>query len=306
MSSFLNVLEFISKKFKQNDILAYHNKFFNKDIDGVVRMNIGPLAKVAFMGTYATYEDAGVMTEKMSKRMTSYITFKQDFKIDADADIESIVKEGDEVEVGDPLIVFGIGDTGDKNVNNFLKAFQNKNNANILSNAKRVLKSKHSGTVKEVRIYTNKSMDKLSDSLYNIISEHYKENKKRKAILDKHDKTNSVYKLGTLYSMPTEPLKSSSIKGITCDVFVEIYIEHDNSTSVGDKAVCYGASKQIISEMIPEGLEPYSETKPFEEVSMFVSSGSIMGRMIPSVMIIAAGNKVLIELKNRIRQIWEG
>jgi hypothetical protein len=37
---------------------------------------------------------------------------------------------------------------------------------------------------------------------------------------------------------------------------------------------------------------------------MFVSSGSILKRMIPSVMIVAAGNKVLKELKERIRGIW--
>jgi hypothetical protein len=110
--------------------------------------------------------------------------------------------------------------------------------------------------------------------------------------------------MNTLFSLPTEPLKSASIKGITADVLVEVYIEHPNSTSVGDKCVCYAASKQVISEMIPEGLEPYSEKHPDEEISMFVSSGSILKRMIPSVMIVAAGNKVLKELKERIRGIW--
>jgi hypothetical protein len=298
----------VNDKFKQNDILAYHNKFFTKGIDGVVRANLGPVAKVAFMGTYATYEDAGVMTEKMSKRMTSHVIMMQDIKIDADAEIESIVKVGDEVEVGDPLVVFGIGDTGDKNVNNFLKAFQTKDGTqqNLIDNAKRIKKAKHSGKVVDVRIYTIKSLDKLSPSLYQIVSNYFNENKKKRRILDKHDKTNSVYKMNTLFSLPTEPLKGSSIKSITTDVLIEVYIDHANSTSVGDKCVCYAASKQVISEMIPEGLEPYSETKPDEEISMFVSSGSILGRMIPSVMIVAAGNKVLKELKERIRGIWNG
>ena len=296
----------INDKFKQNDILAYHSKFFTKGIDGVVRANLGPIAKVAFMGTYATYEDGGVMTEKMSKRMTSHVTMMQDIKIDADAEIDFIVKVGDEVEVGDPLVVFGIGDTGDKNVNNFLKAFQTKDNTqqSLIDNAKRVKKAKHSGKVVDVRIYTIKSMDKLSPSLYQIVNNYFNENKKKRRILDKHDKTNSVYKMNTLFSLPTEPLKSASIKGITADVLVEVYIEHPNSTSVGDKCVCYAASKQVISEMIPEGLEPYSEKHPDEEISMFVSSGSILKRMIPSVMIVAAGNKVLKELKERIRGIW--
>ena len=297
----------VKDKFKQNDVLAYHNKFFTKGVDGVIRANLGPIAKVAFMGTYATYEDAGVMTEKMSKRMTSHVTMMQDIKINADDEIDFIVKVGDEVEVGDPLVIFGIGDTEDKNVNNFLKAFQTKDNTqqSLVDNAKRVKKSKHSGKVVDVRIYTIKSMDKLSPSLYQIINNHFNENKKKRRMLDKHDKTNSVYKMNTLFSLPTEPLKSSSIKGITADVLVEVYIDHPNSTSVGDKCVCYAASKQVISEMIPEGLEPYSEKKPSEEISMFISSGAIIKRMIPSVMIVAAGNKVLKELKERMRNIWE-
>ena len=298
----------INDKFKQNDILAYHSKFFSKGVDGVIRANIGPIAKVAFMGTYATYEDAGVMTEKMSKRMTSHVTMMQDIKIDADAEIDFIVKVGDEIEVGDPLVIFGIGDTADKSVNNFLKAFQTKDGSqqNLIDNAKRVKKSKHSGKVVDVKIYTIKSMDKLSPSLYQIVNNYFNENKKKRRILDKHDKTNSVYKMNTMFTLPTEPLKGSSIKGITTDVLVEVYIDHPNSTSVGDKCVCYAASKQVISEMIPEGLEPYSEKKPDEEISMFVSSGAIIKRMIPSVMIVAAGNKVLKELKERIRGIWEG
>ena len=299
----------VKDKFSEGDIIAYHNKYFTKGTDGVVRVNIGPVAKVAFMGTYATFEDAGVMTEKMSKKMTSHVTMLQDIKVDADSEIDFIVKVGDEVDVGDPLVVFGIGDTGDKNVNNFLKAFQNNKDdskESLMSNAKRVIKSKHSGKVVDVRIYTIKSMDKLSPSLYNIINAYFNENKKKRRILDKHDKTAGVYKLNTLYTLPTEPLKSASIKGRTCDVLIEVYVEHPNSTSIGDKCVCYAASKQVISEMIPEGLEPYSETKPDEEISMFVSSGSIIKRMIPSVMIVAAGNKVLKELKERIRGIWNG
>lgn len=295
----------VGDTFKQNDILAYHEKFFSKGADNVVRMNIGPLAKVAFMGTYSTYEDAGVMTQSMSKRMTTNVTMMQDIKIKATDDIESVVKVGDHVEVGDPLIVFGIGDTGDKNVDNFLKAFQTNKSTNVINNAKRVYKATHSGKVVDVRMYTTKSLDKLSSSLYTILDEHFKENKKKRKILDKYDNTTSTDKLGVVYTLPTEPIKGSSIKGRTCDVLIEIYIEHSVGVGIGDKAVCYGASKQIISEMIPEGEEPFSERKPHEEISMFVSSGSIIKRKIPSVMIIAAANKILIELKDKLREIWE-
>jgi DNA-directed RNA polymerase beta subunit len=231
---------------------------------------------------------------------------KQMFKLNAIDDVERIVQVGDEIEVGDPLITFGLGDTGDKAVDNFLKAFQDKDGSNsAIDSAKRVMRSKEAGTVVDVKIYTCKSMDRLSPSLYDIVDKHFKENIKRRKTLDKYERGNNVYKMGMLYDRPTEPLKGSTIKGITCDVLVEIYIEHEDEASVGDKCVAYAASKQVLSEVIPEGLEPYSETRPDEEISMFVAPASILKRMIPSIVIIASGNKVLVETKRKIREIWE-
>lgn len=32
----------------------------------------------------------------------------------------------------------------------------------------------------------------------------------------------------------------------------------------------------------------------------------VMKRMVPSIMLVAAGNKVLVELKRKVKQIWEG
>lgn len=295
----------LNDKFKKGDILAYHEKYFNKDSSGIVRMNVGPIAKVAFTGSYCTYEDAGLITHKFSRKLATKLTFMQEIRVSATDDIDKIVQVGDEVEISDPLIVFGLGDTGDKSVDNFLRAFRTSTDTDdLLNSAKRIIKSKHAGRVVDVRIYTTKSMDKLSPSLFNIIDTYFKNNIKKRKILDKHDKTNSVYKLDTLYNAPTEPLKGTTIKGKTCDVLIEIYIEHGNEASIGDKMVAYGACKQVISEVVPEGLEPYSETRPDEEISVFVSSSSILKRMVPSLVITASANKVLIELKRLVTKIW--
>ena len=292
--------------FKKNDILAYHEKFFTKGIDGVVRLNVGPIAKVAFTSAFFTYEDSGMMTEKFSKKLATSITMCEQIKLDATANIEKIVKVGDEVDVGDPLIVLGLGDTGDKSVDNFLKAFRADTNTSVIDAAKRTFKAKHAGKIVDIKMYTVKSMDKLSPSLFEILSNHFKENEKRRRVLDKYDKTNSVYKMDTLYDRPTGPLKGQAIKGITVDVLIEIFIEHEDFQSVGDKLVAFSASKQVIGEMVPEGQEPYSELHPDEEISVFVSARSILKRMIPSITINAAGNKILIETKRMIKKIWEG
>lgn len=292
--------------FKKNDILAYHPKFFTKDQFGKIRMNIGPLIKVAFMGTYATYEDAGIMTQKASKRLMTKLSMKQTIKLDATDNIEKIVQVGDEIEISDPLIVFGLGDTGDKSIDNFLKAFQNNDSStSMLDNAKRIIKSDHAGKVVDVKMYTTKSMDRLSPSLFEIFDTYFKNNINKRKILDKYDESKSVYKMGMLYDEPTEPLSGQTIKGQTCDVMIEIYIEHDDEVSTGDKVVGFNCMKSIISEFIEPGREPYSQDRPEEEVSMFISSASILKRMVPSMILTASANKLHIELKRQIRDVWE-
>lgn len=291
-----------NETFKKGDILAYHSKYFSKDSTGQIRMNVGPIAKIAFAGNYFTYEDAGAITTTFSKKLATTVIMKQIIKLDATEDVDKIVNVGDEIEIGEPLLTFGLGATGDKSVDNFLRAFGGDTADDSF---KRVIKADHAGKITAIKIYTNKSLDKLSPSLFNIVDKYFKENKKKRKILDKYDGTSSVYKLGTLYDNPTEPLKTPTIKGINTDVLIEFYIGHDDEASVGDKCVDYGACKQIIAEVIPEGLEPFSEYRPDEEISLFQAPSSILKRMVPSLVVNAAGNKVLIELKRQCKDIWE-
>lgn len=290
------------QSFKKGEILAYHALHFSKDCTGQVRMNVGTLAKVAFYGSYFTYEDSGAITTRMSKKMSTNIIMKEIIKLDATEDVDKLVKVGDEIEIGDPLLTFGLGDTGDKSVDNFLKAFGTSVEDDSF---KRVIKADHAGTVVDVKIFTNKSLDKLSPSLFKIVSDYFKQNRAKRKILDKYDGTSSVYKLGTLYSNPTEPLKTPTIKGINTDVLIEVYIGHDDEVSVGDKLADYGACKQVISEVIPDGLEPYSEFRPDEPIDIFQAPSSVLKRMVPSLVVNAAGNKVLLELKTKCREIWK-
>jgi hypothetical protein len=295
------------ESFVKDDVLAYHERFFTKDIDGTVRMNVGPLAKVAFAALYSTYEDAGIITEKMSNRLRSSISMMEMVKLDVTDDIDKLVQVGDEVEVGDPLVVMGLGDTGDKSVDNFLKAFQTKDDpSSMIDSAKRVIKASNAGVVKKVVMYTTRPLEQMSPSLAEIFRNHFEENKRKRKILDKYDKSDSVYKLGTLYDLPTEPLSGNTIKGIRSDIVIEIYIEHDDISSVGDKLVVYGAAKQVTCEKVPVGQEPYAASDPSEEISLFVAPDSILKRMIPSLPKTAVANRCLIEAKRQMEKIWKG
>ena len=86
-------------------------------------------------------------------------------------------------------------------------------------------------------------------------------------------------------------------------VLIEIFIAHDDPMKVGDKIAVYGPNKEIISEVIPEGWEPYSEFRPDEEISVITSPGTIARRMTYGIIPIMAANKVMVELKNKIRDM---
>lgn len=62
--------------------------------------------------------------------------------------------------------------------------------------------------------------------------------------------------------------------------------------------------KGIIGEIIPEGYEPYSEFRPDEEVSSLIPPSSILKRQVPSILITVLGNKIIVELKRRLEEIY--
>lgn len=62
--------------------------------------------------------------------------------------------------------------------------------------------------------------------------------------------------------------------------------------------------KNICGEVIPEGYEPYSDFRPNEELSATLGQQAILGRMTASITISLFGNKVLIELKRFLYDIF--
>ena len=89
-------------------------------------------------------------------------------------------------------------------------------------------------------------------------------------------------------------------------VLIEFYIKHIEPLSIGSKIANFTALKNTIVEIIPAGYEPWSEFRPDEEVSTIIASNSILKRMTPSVILSALGNKCIIELKHKLKEIYEG
>ena len=94
-------------------------------------------------------------------------------------------------------------------------------------------------------------------------------------------------------------------KDVGDGILIKFYIAYNDKASVGDKIIYHTALKTEICKVLPKGLEPYSEFRPEEEVSAFLSPISTMARITKSIEPQLFGNKVLIELKRKVKEIYE-
>ena len=301
----------VGDKFKANDNLAYHKDFFTSDKFNNTRMNMGTLAKVAIMSTYNTYQDATMISQRLADAASTEMCFMTQAVIGKNSNIIYMIEKGRHLSVGDPLIQF---DTSyeDSELNQLLANIGGEIKDKIMEEAKNSIKSKYSGVVEEIELYSTVPIEELSPSLRKIFSKYYSKINKKKAILEKYDPESkgSVVKCGILIKEPTheiEPNKYGVIKGqnVEDSVLINFYIKHSEPLEIGSKIANFTALKNTIGEIIPEGYEPYSELHPDEIVDTIIASNSILKRMTPSVILTSLGNKCIIELKNKLKEIYE-
>lgn len=294
----------VGDKFKKDEPLAYNEKYFKYSKTNGLRYTIGPLVKTAFCTTYNTFEDAGICTENLSEMMGSYITYMKSGGFKRNNNIIHMVKIGDEVEIGDSLIRYDVSIEDDE-LSKYLSKLSEENKEVLDEETKNDIKSDHAGKVIDIKVYSLLEPDQLSPSLGKIVREYFKKGTDKKKYLENYDKTEGINKAGYMLTDETKPIQNKyntikNIKGI--DVLIEIYIEHRDVLGVGDKIALYSANKQIISEIIPKGYEPYSEFRPEEEIGVLNSAGTVARRMVTSVIPVSVCSKCLIELKRKIKE----
>ena len=302
----------VGDKFKKDDVLAYHKDFFTNDKFNNCRMNMGTLTKIAIMSTYNTYQDATMITEKLSDDAATEMCFLKAVTIGKNANVEYIVKEGQEIKVGDSLIQF---DTSfeDNSLNTLLANLSDEEQATVLEGSRNDIHSKYSGIIEDIKIYSTVDLDELSPSLRKIVSSYYSKINSKKKFLEKYDpdSANSIVKCGLLVnetSKKIEPNKFGVIKGQKIEeggVVIEFYVKHSEPLEIGSKIANFTALKNTIGEIIPAGYEPWSSYRPEEEVSTIIASNSILKRMTPSILLTALGNKCIIELKRSLKEIYD-
>lgn len=292
-------------KFKKGDIVARNGEYFQgppSDTEYV----IGNLTKIAVHSGYYTFEDSSIATQQFCEQMTSYITMKKEVILGPNTNVDFIVKKGQQIKTGDSLIVFEQS-YAEKEANQLLAKLGADYKEQITELSKNRKKSEYTGVVEDIKIYYTCDRSELSPSLLKIVNAYRSEVKIKDDILKKHFKDHTAETNIILPPTETIQTKDGKVKGVDVGngVFIEFYIKYEDEMGVGDKATFYTALKTIIAEKIPDELAPYSEHNPDEQIGCILSHISVAARMTASIWLALYGNKVLIELKRKIKEVYE-
>lgn len=298
------------QKFKKNDVIASDKNFFTDSEVNGNRFNIGSLQKVAICSSYATYEDSSFITKKLSRDMASEVVMDKGVVLGKNTTIEYMAKVGQEVKVGDELLIFERSFNEDS-LNDLLASVGDELKEEIKMTGKDKVKTKYSGKIVDIKIYSTVELDELSPSLRKVVSEYYNTVNKKRKLLDKHDtEGNPLVKCGMLFNEPSGKVeaKNNKIKGYQVGegVLIEFFIQYYDEMKTGDKLTFFTALKSIVGEVVEEGKEPYTLFRPEEEISSVIAPAAVIARGTPSIILTMLGNKVLVELKRSLKDIYDG
>ena len=293
-SSNLTVKLKAGQTFKAGDILAYDANMYSDDVmfGDNISYKVGTLTKVAILNTEEGFEDSAIISNTLSEQMASDVVEIKRVTLSKNSNILNIVKIGDPIFEGDPLIVFQ--DAGDEEyVAQLMKSVSSKKDIEGVGTTP--ILSKVTGVVKDIKVYRTVEYSDMTSSLSRTVKKFEQPQK---------DMYNEAIKNGIpmpyRYKVETLPV-DGKLKKAKDSVMFEFYLEYHDKMGIGDKLIYLDAVKGVVQKVIPEGLEPVSELRPNEKVHSMVSKGSLDARMVTSIKLVGGINKVLIELDRSIK-----
>ena len=285
--------------FNKGDVIAYNPSFFKgkgNDIDFCP----GTLTKVAITAGDFAFEDATVVTESASKRMASKVTVCRAAALRPNTTVHKMLDVGTDVSANDKLIEFS-EEYEDDMTNDLIKSLEAQIGSEELAALSRDNKvSKYSGKIVDIKVFYNRPMEELSESLQNIIRNYAKAIAKKKAKLDEYHIAGSSIKIKPIEQQTTNKIDGHEFDG----VLIEFFIEYEDFLGVGDKLTYSTALKGVISKVIPDSESPICEYRNDKEIEAILTPTGIVSRMCLDIYSALYVNKVLIELGQQIKEIW--
>ena len=301
-------------KIKKGRILAWDKRAFKRNTeDDGVSMKLGVFTKVCIAPSWDIFEDSSPVTSSLSRRMSVDMVDEKKVALSKTTYVDKIVKIGDKIKAGEILMRFDESKESDEFMNDFLKGLREDLKEEVLESTSTVIKSKHTGEIIDIKVYTSVPTDQLDPSLAKIVEEYHDKLRSKEEVYNEYRNPGdgTYYKSGSIVTEIPEIIKideRSKLKGKKLDkgegVVICFYIKYTDGVKKGDKICAEFALKGVVSHVIEEGFEPYSELHPEEEIGYIISPLAISARKVPSVFIAMFGNKCLVETKRQNLEIF--
>ena len=288
-------------KVKFNDILAYNKLNYSPAIGNekqkdpnALSYNIGTLSKVGILNTAMGFEDSTYTDSCLATALSTDLVVCKEVTLSATSNIYTMVKTGDPIEEGEPLLIFS-DSFEDEDANALLRNIS-KDNTILSDVGRKQVHAKVSGKIQDIKIYRTVDIDKLSPTLQDVVKKYESKINKLKKVM-KSNKIDKEFELSSTDKLPMEG-KLKNVEGI----LIEFYISTLDRFGTGDKLVFQNGLKGVSSGVIPKGKEARSEYRPEEFVSAFLTSTGVAARMVVSGLLCGYINKGLIELTRQCQE----
>lgn len=295
-------------KIKAGDIVAKNPSYFGDDmVNGQVSYKPGTLAKVAIHSGYFTIEDATCIGESLSEKMATSVVMPKQVVLGPNSNIDFICKVGDMLDVNDPLLIFDESFDSPE-INKMLAKMTDEESAEVTDLGKNKIKSKYASSIIDIKIYYTCEFEELSASLKDLIKKYNAKVTKKINFTKKFVKDKFI--LESKFE-PTEKVTVDSrgkVKGVDLEnrVMIEFYQKYRDPVGVGDKVIYYTALKGIVSKVIPKDQSAFTKFRPDEPIDAIFGPIGVAARMTTSIETVTLGNKVLVELKRKCKELAYG
>jgi len=292
----------IGSSFGKNDLLAIDKSYFNEIPGGnfkAASYKTGLLVKSAIITTDQTFEDSIMISDRLSKRSGSFVTMAVPVTLGSNTKLNFYAKIGDTVTPNSALAKFEtIFGTDDKRIHSIISALEEEGGEDAAKDRSTTAKAKYDGVIKEIKLFYNKPLDELDESVVKCIKQFEKLAENKKKMFDKHGVIDPTISFGFPTYITRNKMLGFSINGL----LMVYYITVRDDATVGDKFTTE-ALKGIVSQVFKENEEPVdSNNVPIDYI---MSPLSFVSRMTTGAFMTLWTNSVLMELKRQVIEEWE-
>ena len=275
-------------KIKAGSPIAWNKAFFKKcGLSGNLSYTQSTMCRVALVEGGETYEDSCVITEGFSKKLYASIGKVRDVTIDADTRITKMVTVGQNVEIGDKLMLIESNATADSptvNRNEATSALSKLTNASPSSEFK--------GLIDRVEVYYNCSLSDMSASIKKLAKESDKH-------IASHQKAMGRESVTTGQVSDNFKVKGRSI--LPGEVVIRIYYILRKNMVTGDKVVFANQLKTTIGEVVSYSMTTQNSNK---EIGAMFSLVAIGARIVISPFFVGFLSSYLEEVPNHLMKLY--